>query len=424
LAKTINQSDLTSFLKEYHGIRRKFLKLTNKFFEIRKEKEFDQFEGILLKDQKIYGADLQAATFNNCTFINVEFIQCSFYMIALENCTFNNCTIRFSNFVDVECQNVRFNFATITETTFADIRFIQTIFSECPELSDLRFSSCPFVNSAFLKCTLAHVAFDYQLEQKHEAFAIEDCYIARCAFDWMNFENVSFSSSAVSYCSFTNCQISPNTILDNNNTPKSEFNSIDFQTILRSNISFHILEKLFGIHSPDIKSYVMEMVSKVELHTVFISYSFKDNTIANLLNEALKKRGVMTFLWQKDAPGGKRLKQIMSTYVNKFDKVLFIASKNSLKSEACHFELTNGRKKQDKNWDLVLFPIHIDNFLFSVSEEDIPRKNRVEFWTNIEELREINSMDFGPFTRENIDPEIFDQQMDKLIKGLRKENQE
>lgn len=58
----------------------------------------------------------------------------------------------------------------------------------------------------------------------------------------------------------------------------------------------------------------------------------------------------------------------MSYNVDNFDRLLFIASKNSLKSEACHFELSNGRKKQDKFWEVVLFPIHTGDFFFTVEE--------------------------------------------------------
>lgn len=45
----------------------------------------------------------------------------------------------------------------------------------------------------------------------------------------------------------------------------------------------------YRIHNSFVKNYVLEMVSKLELHTVFISYSFKDKLIANQINETLKK---------------------------------------------------------------------------------------------------------------------------------------
>ena len=83
-------------------------------------------------------------------------------------------------------------------------------------------------------------------------------------------------------------------------------------------------------------------------NSIFISYSVKDRTFANKLNDRLNSYLIKTFLWEKDAPFGKPLKEIMSENINKYDRILFIASENSLRSPACQFELSNGRLKQEK----------------------------------------------------------------------------
>lgn len=158
-----------------------------------------------------------------------------------------------------------------------------------------------------------------------------------------------------------------------------------------------------------------------EFSSLFISYSFKDKEFVNQLNDSLNWNGVNTFLWEKDAPFGESLKNIMFENVHKYDRVLFVASENSLKSQACHYELTQAREKQDKLWKTILFPIHIDDFLFKVSKENIrPRDKADQYWLNICELREINSLDFTELSVA-FDKVKFDEKIDKLLINLETE---
>ena len=126
-------------------------------------------------------------------------------------------------------------------------------------------------------------------------------------------------------------------------------------------------------------------------------------------------------MWEKDAPPGKTLKKIMKENVKKYDRIIFIASINSIRSKACQFELTEGRIKQAELWTDVFFPVTIDNYLFAVEKFDIkPISNQEECWQNITELREINSMDFTPFINDEFNQEEYDSMIFKLVKELKK----
>ena len=182
------------------------------------------------------------------------------------------------------------------------------------------------------------------------------------------------------------------------------------------------LHRMFD--SFDIQDYIDEDEQNIDIsnaskfQTVFISYSTKDKTFANALNDELKKFGVSTFLWEKDAPGGKPLKTIMKINVQNHERLLFIASQNSIKSEACQFEITQGRIRQDIEWKKILFPIHIDNYLFEIEKEEIPLNVQEEYWSNIEGLREINSINFSDI--KSIDSKAFKDKVRELLKGLEK----
>jgi len=214
----------------------------------------------------------------------------------------------------------------------------------------------------------------------------------------------------------------PETIDETNYTDEKQYSSIDFQTILKSeNIKKKILIECFGIHNETVKEYITELTTNIQFQTIFISYSFHDKKITNLINNALRKKGVITFLWEKDAPGGRGLKRIMRENINKHDRLLFVASKNSLQSEACHYELFEGRKKQEDTWDDILYPIHIDDYLLTVKKEEIGSGTKYDkFWENICELKRMNSIDFSEYNTGVIDNTQFDESIAKLINSLRK----
>ena len=65
--------------------------------------------------------------------------------------------------------------------------------------------------------------------------------------------------------------------------------------------------------------------------------SYRDQLLSqgdSAINQLLNQRGVKTFIWEKDAPGGKRLDDIMSVNIKKHDKILFIASQYSINKPA------------------------------------------------------------------------------------------
>lgn len=418
--KTNKDADLPSAILAHNSAWKKLNLLQREHFMPDDLQGIKIFRDAKIEDGFLSGASFESCKFINCTFEDTQLQDCYFYGCEFTDCIFESCELSTIKFVEVLFEKCSFHGGLLQQCECADVYFDRVVFTEYRDMIEVRFGGCSYANVQFVRCRLSYLAFESLVEADQRSIDFKWCDISHCSFYWLKLDNFIFDECAISFCTFNNCELIAGTILSNNTTPPEEFNSIDFQTILKSDIPATVLEKQFGIHSSDLKPYVMEMVRKVELHTVFISYSFTDKAFAHRLNDALRARGAFTFLWEKDAPAGQRLKKIMTHNVQKFDKVLFIASRHSLKSEACHFELTNGRIKQDKNWNLALFPIHIDNFLFSVSEEDIPRKNRAEFWMNIEELREIHSMDFSHFA-EATDPAVFDQQVDKLIHGLRKE---
>jgi len=281
-----------------------------------------------------------------------------------------------------------------------------TIFQKC-DFSGFRLAEDLF-NVEFLECNIEDSHFrsivyygpGVPLEESAHDVMFTDCDIMDSYFSSVDFRNSRFEGCTLYFSVFLNCTLDDQTISAGDKKLQPVYASMDFQTILKSNITnLQVLQQYFNIHIPDYKTRISEVTTKMEYKKIFISYSFKDQAFARALNDTLKKNGVKTFLWENDAPGGEYLEDIMYKNVYNHDVMLFIASEHSLKSKACQFELSTGRKKQEENWNNMFFPIHIDHYLFEVRQNQIrPLDKAEEYWKNIEELKRMNSQDFSLYS--------------------------
>ncbi len=384
-------------------------------------------KGLTLLNLNFENKNFESTDFENCTFENCKFFHTFISSCSLRNCRFVDCEITWSKFLNSDINTCQFEGCTIAGLELSDIISEKLLLINCGEVLDLQIRSGHQRDVTFINCYLAFLRIESNNSDTNvvDKLSFIECLINESSFNQVDMTKSEFDNCNLSLNQFTNCIFSAKTLKGNNQTPGSEFNSVDIRTILSSpNQESDILEKLFGIHSQEIKDYLIGITSKIQYQSIFISYSFSDKLIAKRINDDLFKRGILTFLWEKDAPAGKPLKDIMSSGVKEKDRVLFISSKNSLKSKACQYELTTGRQKQEQIWEDVLFPIHIDSYLFEVSQDQIrPIEMQNEYWRNIEELKRLNSLDFGDcFNEDGSVTEVYENKLFKLIKGLRKES--
>lgn len=380
-----------------------------------------EFKSIKLDYKK-----LDVIDFKKCKFIECSIDNAWFSNVGFDNVIFDNCTFEYTKFTTCEFNNCEFNNCRMIGVEIASSYSANVALNDCPEILDLNIRAGGLNEFKFFHCFIAYFnieSYFFQEPLKCD-LVFQQCYIEKS-----NFEHIDLTSSRFNHCliifnSFVFCILSNKTLLNENGIEETKYNLIDLRTLIDSNQQQkQILQELFGIFNEEIKDYLLELTSKVYFHSTFISYSFKDRKIAQRINVDLHKRGITTFLWEKDAPSGKYLKQIMELNIHAKDRVLFIASENSIKSTACHFELSEACKKQDKEWKVVLFPIHIDNYLFEVKKHEIrPLSKQEEYWLNLEELKMINSIDFSQCFDSIQEPtSSYYKALDKLVEGLKKE---
>jgi uncharacterized protein YjbI with pentapeptide repeats len=371
----------------------------------------------------LYHLDFSGFTFKNCNFHdNDNFSELTFRACLFEKCTFKNSYFNDIKFLECEIIDTAFEDSALSYFIFGDCNLKNTQFFSCPDVIEFYFGGCNFDNVSFQGVYLTYSRFEGHTRENYDfKLAFSNSFIGNNSFNNFDLSDSDFKQCVLEQTTFSNCYLKSTTINNTNKSRGNEFSFIDFQTILKSDkIDPIVLEKCFGINESIIKDKIAQIATKIEYQTIFISYSFKDKQFANNLNKSLIRKGVVTFLWENDAPGGKDLKKIMRENIKEKDRLLFIASENSLRSKACQYELLEGSKKQEQLWQEILFPIHIDNYLFEIEKDEIkPIEKQDEYWKNILELRDIKSIDFTRVVGKYRSIQ-FDKKVTELITGLKK----
>lgn len=376
--------------------------------------------------------------FHGIFFKHVKFVNCEFegiwgFFCIFENCEFQHCEFRNSRFSHLELNwnGIRFDHCYFRNVEIDEGSLFNISFNKCQlntvnltghfPVENIRFYDCFIEESNFSNITYYDEDEIVERDDEFIDLLYLDCNITTSNFNGLDLRNSRYIDCNFYKSGFTDCVLNNESFLNNKEIKIENYATFDFQTILKSeNLNFFILSTYFNIkNNINLKEIISTMTTSIKFSTVFISYSFKDSDIARKINDHLNNKGIRTFIWEKDAPGGKPLEEIMTSGIGTHDKLLFISSENSIKSRACQFELTTARKKQEGTWENIFFPITIDRYLFDVEKNQIrPLENADEFWKNIEEIKSINALDFSQLTNKSYSKFDFEKMMNKLVEGL------
>lgn len=415
---------LDAYLDSYQAVRDEFNDVTNFRGTQTENSLYVTISGKTFKSLYLRDIDFMSIRFENCVFEKVDFTDSVFNVSQLDNCTFYRCRLNGVKFIESDIINTTFDLNMWSYVDFSDSLVKNVDVKHSPELLELMFGGCEVNNMRFLDGVMSYSRLETLRKSKddNEEFIFDRMELNNCLFFNMDLRKSQFDGCAFDQTIYSNCTLLSSTFTETNFSKDSNYCSIDLQSIDSSEpLKPIVLKKVFGIHNEEIKDFLSGFIQEIKYQTIFISYSFEDKIFASALNHKLKAKGIFTFLYEKDAPGGKRIKKIMIEGVKKHDRLLFIASKNSITSKACQFELSEGRKKQEDNWETIFYPIHLDNYLFELTKEDIrPKSMQEEYWENITELKEVHSLDFSSYNNESLNNLEFDSAVKKLIKELRK----
>jgi len=141
----------------------------------------------------------------------------------------------------------------------------------------------------------------------------------------------------------------------------------------------------------------------IAFDSCFISFTEADDAFSRRLYSDLQVAGVCCWRWKEDARWGATLMREVDDAVRRYDKLIVICSAESLKAEGVMREIERALQREHRENREVLFPIRIDDAVFSwkhALQADVVRKHIGDFrdWRN---------------------PAAYNQAMDRLIQSLR-----
>lgn len=129
-----------------------------------------------------------------------------------------------------------------------------------------------------------------------------------------------------------------------------------------------------------------------EFYTCFISFTGKDDEFSLRLYRGLQAEGVRCWRWKEDARWGTSLMREVDQAVRHYDKLVIILSEHALKAEPVIREIERALQREQRDSKEVLFPIRLDDTVFSWDHElqaDVVRRNVGDFreWEKAEKYQ-------------------------------------
>ena len=168
------------------------------------------------------------------------------------------------------------------------------------------------------------------------------------------------------------------------------------------------LHFLRGCGVPDewIDFYRAAVMSPIQYHSCFISYSSQDDTIAKRLHADLQAQGVRCWFAPHDMRIGDKIRPRIDEAVQIQDKSLLLLSEHAIASGWVEDEVEIAYEKERLQNREVIFPIRLDGAIMSATEA----------WAR--KLRDTRHI--GDFTRW-ADPQAYDQAFGRLLRDLKKQ---
>ncbi|MFL6255070.1 MAG: DNA (cytosine-5-)-methyltransferase [Pyrinomonadaceae bacterium] len=103
-----------------------------------------------------------------------------------------------------------------------------------------------------------------------------------------------------------------------------------------------------------------------QFRSCFISYSSKDQKLANMLSADLKARGVRCWFAPHDLKIGEKFRDKIDESIRFHDKFLLILSKNSVASPWVEKEVETALEHESQNRCTVVFPVRLDDAVMKI----------------------------------------------------------
>jgi hypothetical protein len=159
-----------------------------------------------------------------------------------------------------------------------------------------------------------------------------------------------------------------------------------------------------GVPEKWIDDYRAHMMHPVQYHSCFISYTNKDETLANRLHADLQAKGVRCWFAPEDMKIGDKIRERINEAIHLQDKLLLLLSEHTLESTWVETEVEAALAKERREKREVLFPVRLDGSIMGATQA----------WA--EHLRIQRHI--GNFTKWR-EPEAYEDAFERLLRDLK-----
>ena len=100
----------------------------------------------------------------------------------------------------------------------------------------------------------------------------------------------------------------------------------------------------------------------IQFYSCFISYSTKDETVAQRFYADIQNNGVRCWFAPHDMRSGKKLHEQIDEAIRVYDRLLLVLSEHSINSEWVRTEIAKARKRELRENRRMLFPVRLVDF--------------------------------------------------------------
>ena len=180
---------------------------------------------------------------------------------------------------------------------------------------------------------------------------------------------------------------------------------VELQTVQLPNdgTAVHFLRGA-GVLDEWIDFYRATMMHPIQYHSLFLSYSSKDETLARCLHTDLQDHGVRCWFAPEDLKIGEKIRARIDEAIHLQDKLLLLLSKHALASSWVEDEVEAALEKEQRQQREVLFPVCVDESVMQTTKAWAAKLRRSRY--------------IGDFTRWT-DPQAYQQAFERLLRDLK-----
>jgi len=162
-----------------------------------------------------------------------------------------------------------------------------------------------------------------------------------------------------------------------------------------------------GVPNEYIELFRSRVGHPIQYYSVFISYSTKDQALAERLYADLRQKGIRCWFASEDLKIGDRFRERIDEAIRRHERLLVILSEQSVKSDWVREEVESAVEREHREKRQIVFPIRVDDAVMAAS---------TAWAASIRRQRHI-----GDFRRWR-DHDQYQKSLERLMRDLRAEN--